>query len=33
MNVTSIKNLHTSDITFSPELIDRYKRFGTVKLK
>ena len=33
MSQESIKNLHTSNINFSPELIDNYKRFGRVKLK
>ena len=33
MSQESIKNLHTSDTTFSPEMTDRFTRFGRVKFK
>ena len=33
MSQESIKNPHTSDTSFSPELIDRLPQFGRVKFK
>ena len=33
MSKKSIKDSHTSDITFSPELIDKFDRFGRLKFK
>ena len=33
MSQESIKNQHTSDTTFSAELIDRFPPFGRVKFK
>ena len=33
MESKGIKDSHTSDITFSPELIDKFDRFGRLKFK